>query len=171
MSHVVYCLRDGATTTPAQSLPDGYVAELWQPRGLQLLPDGLRSLRFLAYRFLHMRSRDYALYVVRYRGAIIHHSCVNPRDLRYPFMGEDDLQIGDVETDAAHRGRGIAAHAVNAIVERFAKPGRTFWWIADAGNPASIRAVEKAGFLLCGTVNRGRVAGVIPRYTLQSPQG
>jgi RimJ/RimL family protein N-acetyltransferase len=162
----VYCLRPGQAAPAAGSLADGDdFLEIWQPRGLRLVPRGMRSLRFSVYSLFHhlriFRSRDYALLLVRHGERIVHHSCVNPPDFRFPFMADDDLQIGDVETSPDHRGSGIASSAISAVV---ARPGRTFWWIAEAGNAASIRAVEKVGFLRCGTAERRRIAGVIPRY-------
>ena len=157
---------DSTATAPSPApLPSGYTEELWRPRAPRLVPRGLPSIRFALYTLMHylgaFANREYGLYLVRGSGGeVVHHSCVNPRDFRFPFMRASDLQIGDVETGEAHRGRGLAAHAIERIVAAHAHEGRTFWYIADEDNRASVRAAEKAGFTIRGKVTKRRRFGL-----------
>lgn len=147
---------DSATPPAPRPLAAEYSEELWRPRAPRLFPSGLP--RFAPHTLMHylglFSNREYGLYLIRANGAIVHHSCITPRDFRFPFMSANDLQIGVVETSEAHRGRGLAAHAIVSIVARLAAPGRAFWYIVHADNHPSIRAVEKAGFSLAGTVEK-----------------
>lgn len=79
-----------------------------------------------------------------------HRSMIMPRFSRFPFMGVDDLQIGATFTRPEARGKGLALRGTLEIVERFAKPGRNFWYLTEASNPASIAVIRKAGFQLAG---------------------
>ncbi|HZO81549.1 MAG TPA: GNAT family N-acetyltransferase [Candidatus Binataceae bacterium] len=114
---------------------------------------GLRpKLRFL-FRWLLRRARLFAgaecgALLIRDRGAVVHYSGFTPRYWRFPFMGDDDLQIGDTWTAPAHRGRGLALFALETIVAAAARPGRCFWYVVANTNRPSIRVVEKAGFTL-----------------------
>jgi L-amino acid N-acyltransferase YncA len=66
-----------------------------------------------------------------------------------------------VYVDEAHRGRGIGAALVRELVERARRLGyHTIVSRITAGNPASIRLHERAGFVLIGTMREvGRKFG------------
>jgi RimJ/RimL family protein N-acetyltransferase len=124
--------------------------------GLPLWPFGvwtsMHHLRVFA-------NREYSLLLI-YRGdRLLHRSGVFPRYRRFPFMAEDDLQIGDVWTDAANQNRGLASFAIQQILRAKAKPGRSIWYIVDAANLSSIRIVEKLGFLRVGVGARSKRPG------------
>ena len=40
-------------------------------------------------------NRDYALFVIRQNGKIVHRSVITPGYFRFPFMGKHDVQVGD----------------------------------------------------------------------------
>ena len=65
-------------------------------------------------------------------------------------MAKNDLQIGDTWTLPEYRGQGLASLAVGAIVGACRRPGRAFWYVVDQNNLASIRAIEKSGFVKIG---------------------
>jgi RimJ/RimL family protein N-acetyltransferase len=91
---------------------------------------------------------------------LLHRSGVFPRYLRFPFMAEDDLQIGDVWTDPANQNRGLASFAIQQILRANARPGRSIWYVVDAANLSSIRVVEKLGFLRVGVGRRSKRLGL-----------
>jgi SAM-dependent methyltransferase len=75
-----------------------------------------------------------------------HHSVVTVKSFKYPFMGEDDLQIGMISTENEFRRRGLAAYTINEILKRYEKPGRTIWYVTHEDNVASRNLAEKVGF-------------------------
>jgi RimJ/RimL family protein N-acetyltransferase len=86
-------------------------------------------------------------------------------------MADEDLQIGDVWTDEAHRGKGLATFAMGRILAALKKPGRRFWYVVGDGNAASIRIPERAGFTLVGTGRKWpRLGlGVLGKYVPDEP--
>ena len=142
---------------PAAQMPTGCRAELWRPKGTELVPPGLLNTRFLIWSiFHHLRAfsnRDYALLLVRKNGKIVHRSCIFPRYLRFPFMAAGDIQVGDTWTSADIRGRGLALAGLVEIVRNMGRPGRCIWYLVEDGNAPSIAVATKAGFSLFG---RGR---------------
>jgi RimJ/RimL family protein N-acetyltransferase len=82
------------------------------------------------------------------RRRLVHYSGFTPRYWRFPFVADDDFQIGDTWTDPAHRGRGLASFALQRVVMTLAKPGRRLWYVVEDINKPSIRVVEKAQFIL-----------------------
>jgi RimJ/RimL family protein N-acetyltransferase len=152
---------EDAPPTPA-ALAEGYAVELWRPTPRQLAPPGANGPILTVWWAMHhlglFANRDYAQLTVRRAGRLVHCSGVFPRFPRFPFMAADDLQIGATWTDQGHRGLGLAVHAIVRIVRELGRPGRRFWYLTDASNAASVRAVEKAGF---SRVAEGRK---VPRY-------
>lgn len=138
-----------------QPAPKG---EFWKPSLEEVAPAGVKGAVFVVWWLMHQlrlfANRDYAQYVVREDDRVIHRSGIYPRYLRFPFMGTDDLQIGDTWTDPDYRGRGLATEAVASIVGARARPGRRFWYVVSDDNTASVRAIEKAGFSLSGVGER-----------------
>src|SRR5206468_682933 len=84
---------------------------------------------------------------------LVHFSEFTPRYWRFPFLEDNDIQIGDSWTDPMHRGRGLRKFAVDRIVRLLEQPGRRFWCAVESTNRSSIRAIESAQF---APVARGR---------------
>ena len=63
-------------------------------------------------------------------------------------MGNDDVQLGDLYTDSAYRGLGVAPAVMQEIVNNSSLVSRRarVWYLVEEGNSGSIRAAEKAGF-------------------------
>ncbi len=80
------------------------------------MPAGVRGVSFYVWRAFHaahvFANRDYALLVIYDGDRLVHRSCVFPRYPRFPFMRDDDLQIGDIWTDPDYRGQGLATRAI-----------------------------------------------------------
>ena len=132
-----------------------YEMILWRPSLRSLAPRGLPLMPYAVWALFHalhvFANRDYAILVVYDHGRVLHQSCVFPRWSRFPFMKPFDLQIGDTWTDPEYRGKGIAAAAIRRIVDEMARPGRSFWYVCEESNDASIRVIEKAGFERVGS--------------------
>jgi RimJ/RimL family protein N-acetyltransferase len=148
--YVVYSYPGMRPTAGDTSLPDGYTARLWRPSLSEPLPRGARKPTLAVWTAFHVlgvfSNREYGQLLISHERLLVHRSGVFPRSPRFPFMGSQDLQIGNTWTHPAHRGRGLARFAIREIVSRHARQGRTFWYIVEANNAASIRAVEAAGF-------------------------
>jgi RimJ/RimL family protein N-acetyltransferase len=83
-------------------------------------------------------------------------------------MEKEDIQVGDTWTNSAVRGKGLATIALENIVKAPRNRNRTCWYIVEADNTASIRVVEKAGFMLTGCGIRTRLfgLGILGQYVL-----
>jgi predicted GNAT family acetyltransferase len=73
-------------------------------------------------------------------------------------MSVGDIQIGATATLPEHRGKGLAARAILETVERLSSSGRTFWYLTEDTNAASLAVIRKVGFKFVGY---GRL---VPRY-------
>jgi RimJ/RimL family protein N-acetyltransferase len=92
-------------------------------------------------------------------GRRLHRLIVTPRWFRFPFMGSGDLQLGDLWTDPAARGQGLARAAITEAL-RLARHADRVWYLVDARNDASARLAESVGFQLYGAGRRTRPLGL-----------
>jgi len=149
----------------APPLPEGYRLDVWRPSLRHIVPPGVPRFRYAAWwafdRGRVFRNPGYAVVLVTRGGQLAHRLGVFPGWFRFPFMEPDDLQLGDLWTSPAHRGRGIASHAIGAVVRTMqSEPRRAFWYLVHEHNVSSIRAVERAGFQLHGRAVRTSRLGV-----------
>ena len=157
-SVVVYFFyaQSSHTSSPVDLAPldSHYTSVLWQPAMGGLVPSGISKVPFAAWWLLHSLHvfliRYFAMFVIYDGDRVIHRSLVFPGYFRFPFMAKNDLQIGDTWTLPEYRGQGLASLAVGAIVGACRRPGRAFWYVVDQNNLASIRAIEKSGFVKIG---------------------
>jgi GNAT superfamily N-acetyltransferase len=151
---------DGAPRT----LPSGYAWRLWTPDRGGIAPHGLSLVPFGVWTTMHrlrlFSNGEYRVLVVYFDGHLVHRSGLYPRYARFPFMAREDVQIGDVWTDPAHRNRGLASFALQQLVEATAGHDRRVWYVVEASNAASIRTVQKSGFALVGTGARTKRLGL-----------
>lgn len=140
----------------ARARSPGHEARLWRPgAGQGAVPPGAGHA-FQVYGAMHrlhlFANRDYSALILSEPGhEPAHVSAVFPGFARFPFMAPDDLQIGATRTRPEARGQGLATRAILEIMAALARPGRRFWYLTEAGNAASCRAIETAGFACVGT--------------------
>jgi|GEM_PF-1054492 len=159
--YLFYCFTCGqkdssASDATAGSLSAQYSWTIWRPRLLPALPQGLPGvrlrLRFLFRWILHrmhlFAGSESGILLIYDRGQLVHYSAFTPRYWRFPFVADDDFQIGDTWTDPTNRGRGLALFALRTIVATLARPERCLWYVVGATNAPSIRVAEKAQFTL-----------------------
>lgn len=139
---------------------------VWRPSWRRVPPPLIRSrVNWVWWLFhnLHVfRSRAFCVILVVRDGRLLHRSNVFPPYFRFPFMRKRDMQIGDTWTDERERGRGIATAVIGVALARAAQRDGDAWYIVEANNRASIRAVEKAGFTLVGRGTRLPRLGLKP---------
>lgn len=146
---------DGALADLRARQP-AHQAGFWQPSTVRPFAPGGFDPKLASYTFMQLAGMFHAtgygaVLIARPGQPLDHRSMIMPRFARFPFMELDDLQIGATFTRPEARGQGLALRGVLEIVERFARPGRSFWYLTDATNPASIAVIRKAGFELAGT--------------------
>jgi GNAT superfamily N-acetyltransferase len=144
--------------------PDGYCFEVWRPSFLPAAPSGAPRRTYEVWWWFHrlhvFHNRDYRVVLAWHHDVIAHRLALFPGYFRFPFMARDDLQIGDVWTDPAHRGRGLAAYGLRFAMNDVRRDGdRVFWYLTEATNTASIRTVERAGLSPFGKAARTRRLG------------
>ena len=102
----------------------------------------------------------------------VHRMIVTPRWYRFPFMAQDDLQIGDLWTDPAERGRGLARAALGEVLRRFGSEAERFWYVVEASNAPSVRLAQSSGMRLAGIGRRTCPFGLraLGRFEIQIPQ-
>lgn len=158
MYHHFYLLRPGQPILGSDDAVRGLRVVLWRPSATEPTPPGVEGTVFKVWwAFDQLRvfaNRGYSLLLIYDGDRLVHRSGVFPRYFRFPFMGDRDLQIGDTWTDPQYRGRGLAHAAIVHIVRAVAEPDRAFWYLAEAGNEASVRVIERAGFALVGAGER-----------------
>lgn len=144
--------RAQAAPAKAIAIDSGYTFEIWRPTLSSVVPNGLPLIPFGVWWLFHQlrifKNRDYALFLVRHDGVVVHRSVITPGYFRFPFMGANDLQVGDTFTEPAHRGKGLALFALQAILGADPATRRPYWYVVERTNRPSIRVVEKAGFQL-----------------------
>jgi RimJ/RimL family protein N-acetyltransferase len=127
-----------------------YELEIWRSSWSKLRPAKLPIMPFSFWSLMSMfglfANNCYAVLLIRRGSQLVHRSTITPRYFRFPFMEESDLQIGDTWTAQEDRGRGLAGAAIQEILRRDTDSNRTYWYIVEADNAASIRVIEKAGF-------------------------
>jgi RimJ/RimL family protein N-acetyltransferase len=67
-------------------------------------------------------------------------------------MHRGDIQVGDIWTADAYRGRGLAAFVLREIISEI--PGRPVWFLCESSNEASARLAKSAGMSLYGVGER-----------------
>lgn len=144
----------------------GHHVTFWQPSLAEPFMPGELDPKLASYTVMNtlglFDSSNYGAVLLSSKdGMIDHRSAIMPRFARFPFMAMNDLQIGATFTRPDARGRGLALRAVLEIVYRFGDPGRTFWYLTDEANIASVAVIRKAGFQFVGT------GGKHPRYGLR----
>lgn len=145
---------DGALADLRARQP-AHQASFWRPSAARPFAPGGFDPKLAIYTFMQLAGMLHgpgygAVLIARPGERVDHRSLVMPRFARFPFMGMDDLQIGATFTRPEARGKGLALRAALEIVEKFATPGRTFWYLTEATNLASIAVVRKAGFEFAG---------------------
>lgn len=103
------------------------------------------------------------IYYVQSGNDIIHTSYVIPACAKFPFMDRNDLEIGPCYTYPAFRGKGIYPKVLSEICRRRGNDTSSFYMIVDETNLPSIKGIEKAGSVRCGSVHKSKFS---KRYNL-----
>ena len=174
--HLFYRIDAGRPVACDAALPPGYRVETWRPQR-DGLPDRLPYRPFAIWwlfdRLGLFANRNAGVAMIFDGQRLVHRSLVTPRWYRFPDMGARDLQIGDTWTEPEHRGRGLAKAAIGAIHDQWAGQYERMWYLTEASNEASVRAIEACGYALAGTGERTRRLGLsaLGRFVITEPAG
>ncbi len=102
----------------------------------------------------------FALVLLLENGQVVHRTCVFPGFYKFPFMKKEDLQLGDIWTRADFKNQGIASRVIKHILSIQEFAGRTFWYLTEPTNLASIRLAEKSGFILFSVADKKKKLGL-----------
>lgn len=92
------------------------------------------------------------IYYVQDGNQILHTSYVIPACSKFPFLKKNDLEIGPCYTYPEFRGKGIYPKVLTKICQKRGGDSISFYMIVDENNLSSIKGIEKAGFVRCGSV-------------------
>jgi|SRR3989344_3597520 len=160
----IFYINHSGKISGKSDLPAGYYLKIWQPSILGLSPKGLPKFPFILWSIMHylklFRNSNYRIFLVYYNKRIVHYSVVLSKHFKYPFMDNDDIQIGPCWTNIEHRRKGIASYAIKKIVEAHKKSGRKFWYVTREENIPSKKFIESLGFLKYGIGFKKRRGGI-----------
>ncbi len=136
-------------------IAEGYRLSVFTPRWLRTCPRGThsRSFRCIAFVWWLMRllgrfrqPEAYRIVTIHYAAALAHACVVLPWHRKYGFMEVGDFEVGPVNTDSAHRRKGLAKIAIARIKKDFAESRGCLWYLTRVENTGSIRLAENCGF-------------------------
>jgi RimJ/RimL family protein N-acetyltransferase len=143
-------LNDTVKNIPFPEQILGFEASIFEPKILNLSQEKGTLLKDIAWFILSFGQ--YKIVYLRDGNTIVHSSYLIPKNIRFPFMGKNDLQIGPCYTNENYRGKGIYTTVLKLIPQVLAEPNRTFWIFTTEHNFISQRAIERSGYLRIGSV-------------------
>lgn len=138
--------------------------KLWKPTVINLIPPG-KSLKYLILALLHFtktfKTPYYSQAELKKDGKRVCSCLIVPKFYRWPFMNDEDIQFAYVMTDNEHRGKGYSWQLIYHTYQLLSKnSSKTYWYVTDTGNPASMRLSEKMGFTLYATGKQKTFLGI-----------
>ena len=123
---------------------------------------------FVLWQFIskYLMSKIFCIYVITKNDICIHTSMVIGKGWRFPFMSNDDIQIGPCWTATESRKQGLYVAIIQRILCDFSD--HQCWMICDENNIASIRGIERAGLELRAKGKRTMPVGfkIIGRFVI-----
>jgi len=133
-----------------------YELETFKPDWFHIAPKGMKkSFALIIWWFLYLivwgqRAKSYEHYLVYDGERLIHYCIVLPKNYRYPFMGNDDVQIGPFRTAEEYRGQGICPIMICKIMNKYKFQKKYAFIITRENNIKSQRSIAKAGLNIYG---------------------
>lgn len=138
---------------------DDFSIKVFRPTIIKMGLDNSEKLkRFLWYLITFGRLR---IFYILDGNQVVHYSFIIPKNFRFPFMNNDDLQIGPCYTDTNYRGKGLYTRALKMIPLIFHEQANTFWVYTTEENLISQHVIEKAGYIFHGIVKSSGLLRVL----------
>lgn len=118
-----------------------------------------RSLNTLLIRLMWWQATGgrAKIYYITEKGVPVHTSYVIPQCRKFPFLGENDYEIGPCFTDETMRGKGYYPQTLDYIIRHLPADTAEIYMIVNDENEPSKRGIMKAGFVETGyCVTRSR---------------
>ena len=164
MTEVLFYRREPGGEAEAPVIAEPMRERVWRPAVEGFPPAGSRSLRnFVWWVFTKLNlfdGPDFAELTIWRERHLLHRLIATPRWLRFPFMGRDDVQVGDLWTAPDARRQGIASLAIARIHALYGRSAHAFWYVVEADNTASARLAEACGYRLVGKGRRTSPLGL-----------
>jgi RimJ/RimL family protein N-acetyltransferase len=148
-------LKGPGRDAPAE-LNKNYELKAFKPDCLHITAKGMKKNRsFIAWWFLYLiswrhKAKSYEYYLVYDGEKLIHYCGVLPKYYRYPFMNDDDVQIGPFWTAEDYRGQGICPIVISRVMEDYKSRNKYAYIITRENNVNSQRSITKAGLDVYG---------------------
>jgi len=154
-------------------MPFDYNVIIWKPSLSRIFPSKGFSFPFLFtwLYFLFSKFRiagEYKVYLVYHNQTLVHHSFVTRKYFKFPFLNENDWQIGQIFTHQDHKKKELAIYIVNKIIEDLVEKEGNFYWLCSSENEASTKLAEKAGFIYSGIALQVNGKLGFKKFVLQS---
>jgi RimJ/RimL family protein N-acetyltransferase len=162
----IYNLKSSSADFPEGkvTLPPGYEIRFWKPTWRNFIPPK-KDRKYLLYWLFHQsglfKNKSYSGLFVYHDQQIVCSLLIVPAHYKWPFMGKHDVQFTYVMTHRAHRGKGIAAEAIKHALGVMKAEGRTFWYVTESGNEASVKLCTRLKFRLFGYADSGSFLKVV----------
>ncbi len=145
---------------------DNFSFVIWYPKSLYK-PKGILFVKYIVWFFFHIfhifNSKLFSINLLYLDGKLVHHTFIFPSFYRFPFMGVDDLQFGDIWTSDDFKNLGIASSSLKYLLEIYSR--KKIWFLCDKSNEASVKLAIKCGFELVGTgTKKSRFLNIFSQY-------
>lgn len=142
--------------------------EYWQPSLIRCKPEGAPKSLIIWWLYyltkIILGKPSYGICIILEKNRIIHYTVAAHKCFKFPFMSEEDIQIGPSWTDPEYRNRGIASNVIDEIRKHYGNEAKKYYWIVGEENYVSRHVVEKLGFRNCGEIHKKRALGMFPIY-------
>ena len=137
---------------------------VWQPGRHGMPPRGSRTFDnyvwWLLTRLGLFATREFTELTVWRRATKVHRLVVSPRWHRSPFMGPDDLEVGNMWTLPEARGQKLGHTIIGEAHRLFSDRERRWWWLTEADNAPSIAIAARCNYRPIGTGFKTRPFGI-----------
>jgi RimJ/RimL family protein N-acetyltransferase len=143
------------------ALPAGYEARVWRPSWRRPTPPECSAAYWAWYAFHRggvFKNDGYSVVMVFAGDRLVHRCGVFPPYFRFPFMGDHDLQLGDIWTHPDHRSKGLAAFAGAQALAL--SPEHRYWYLCEETNQASSFLALRLGYRFVGRGVRSSRFGI-----------
>jgi GNAT superfamily N-acetyltransferase len=156
--------ESGDPPPPLLPLPPGMTLRIWQPARHGFPPHGSRDMANVVWWLLNRLGffvTDEFTELTVWRGDTkVHRLLVTPRWHRSPFMGPDDLEVGNMWTRPDARGQKLGHTIIGEAYRLFGDRERRWWWLTDDNNAASIAIAARCNYRRIGAGYKTRPLGI-----------
>jgi len=122
----------------------GYRLILYKPGLFRLSQYGSNAVVNILWYFVTLGK--FRILFLLDKETVVHYSYITPKTYRFPFMKNNDVQIGPCATNSEYQKRGIFTEVLKLIPSFYAYQSDAVWTYTTLTNLASQKAFAKAGY-------------------------